>query len=416
MKRLSLLNAPLVLSGAFFLGASASAQTPDYRADAIHLLELIDTEYAYAHRFDGRNPARGAQGVDPDSVTDAASLLRFAECAVNALQDHHAILGVSSPRSYGLTPSYNDLWVEVREGAYVVTDVRAGSPAQVAGVEPGWRISSVAGLPINEAVTGLCGGPFETDAAKGFAARVLAAGPRDQAREFVFFDAEGQTQALTLPNLYQVETPERPLINVTDRDGVRVLRFNDSLGDEGLIAAIDEALSGPRPDGLIIDLRDTPSGGDTLYARALMGRLVDETKPYQRHALPQIERDTGVARQWVEEVLPRGDSLAGVPVVVLAGRWTGSMGEGLTLGLDAVADAVTIAAPMAGLLGAIYDYDLPQTGWTVKLPSETLYHVNGTPREAYRADIVLDSADRRGPNGEDLALEQAFAALAVERR
>ncbi|MBL4544592.1 MAG: hypothetical protein JKP95_01455 [Oceanicaulis sp.] len=43
--------------------------------------------------------------------------MRFAECAVNALQDHHAILGVSSPRSYGLTPSYNDLWVEVREAA-----------------------------------------------------------------------------------------------------------------------------------------------------------------------------------------------------------------------------------------------------------------------------------------------------------
>jgi C-terminal processing protease CtpA/Prc len=409
-------NASLILSGAFLFSASAIAQTPDYRADADNLLDLIDHRYAYAHRFDGRNPARGAQGVDPDSVTDGASLLRFAECAVNALQDHHAILGLSSPSSYGLTPSYNDLWVEVRDGAYVVTDVRAGSPAQAAGVEPGWRIASVAGQSLDEAVAGLCGGPYVTDAAKGFAARVLAAGPRDQERVFVFSDLDGQMQALTLPNLYQVETPDRPLISVTERDGVRVLRFNDSLGDSDLIAAIDDALSGERPDGLIIDLRDTPGGGDTLYARALMGRLVDETKPYQRHAFPQIERDTGVARQWVEEVLPRGDSLAGVPVVVLAGRWTGSMGEGLTLGLDAVADAVTIAAPMAGLLGAIYDYDLPETGWTVKLPTEALYHVDGTPREAYRADIVLDSADRVGSDGEDLALNRAIEILGVESR
>lgn len=413
MTLMTLMSAPLILSGAFLLGASAIAQTPDYRADADTVLDLIDHRYAYARRFDGRNPARGAHGVDPDSVTDPASLLRFAECAVNALQDHHAILGVSSASSYGLTPSYNDLWVEMRDEAYVVTDVRAGSPAQAAGVEPGWRITSVEGLSIEEAVAGLCGGPYETGAGKGFAARVLAAGPRDQARDFVFLDAEGQEQALTLPNLYQVETPDRPLISVTERDGVRVLRFNDSLGDGNLIAAIDEALSGPRPDGLIIDLRDTPSGGDTLYARALMGRLIDEAKPYQRHALAHIERETGVARQWVEEVLPRGRSLSGVPVVVLAGRWTGSMGEGLTIGLDAVADAVTIAAPMAGLLGAIYDYDLPETGWTVKLPTETLSHVNGTPREAYRGDIVLDSADRRGPNGEDLALERAFEVLAA---
>ncbi len=416
MKRMTFQNASLILSGAFLLSASAIAQTPDYRADALYLLDLIDAEYAYAHRFDGRNPARGAQGVDPDSVTDPSSLLRFAECAVNALQDHHAVLGVSSPRSYGLTPSFNDLWVEFRDDVYVVTDVRAGSPAQAVGVTPGWRIASVAGLPIEEAVEGLCGGPYDTGAGKGFAARVLAAGPRDQARDFVFLDADGQAQALSLPNLYQVETEDRPLISVTEHEGVRVLRFNDSLGNGDLIAAIDEALSGARPDGLIIDLRDTPSGGDTLYARALMGRLIDDAKAYQRHALPQIERDTGVARQWVEEVLPRGDSLAGVPVVVLAGRWTGSMGEGLTLGLDAVADAVTIAAPMAGLLGAIYDYDLPHSGWTVKLPTETLYHVDGTPREAYRADIGLESADVRGPNGEDLALERAFEALGMESR
>ena len=408
--------APLILSGAFVFGPNAQAQTPDYRADAEHLLELIDEEYAYLERFDGRNPARGAQGVDLGAVTDASSLLRFTECAINALEDHHAILGVSSRSSYGLTPSYNDLWVEHLNGAYVVTDVRDGSPAQAAGVAPGWRLVSVAGQSTDEAVAELCGGPYETDPAKGFAARVLAAGPRDRARDFVFLDGEGQEQVLSLPNLYQVETPERPLISVSDHDGIRVLRFNNSLGEDGLIAAIDEALSGARPDGLVIDLRDTPSGGDTLYARALMGRLIDETQPYQRHAFPQIERDTGVARQWLEEVLPRGESLAGVPVVVISGRWTGSMGEGLTIGLDAVANAVTLGAPMAGLLGAIYDYDLPETGWTVKLPTEALFHVNGAPREAYSADIPLESADLRGPNGEDLALERAFEVLAHARR
>lgn len=408
--------APLILSGAFVFGASAQAQAPDYRADAEHLLELIDEEYAYFDRFDGRNPARGAQGVDVDTVVDASSLLRFSECAINALQDHHAILGVSSPSSYGLTPSYNDLWIEHHDGAYIITDVRDGSPAQAAGVMPGWRLVSVSGQSVTAAVSGLCGGRYETDEAKGFAARVLAAGPRDQARVFVFRDAEGEERALSLPNLYQVETPDRPLISVSEHDDIRVLRFNNSLGEEGLIAAIDEALSGPRPSGLVIDLRDTPSGGDTLYARALMGRVIDETRPYQRHAFPQIERDTGVARQWVEEVSPRGDSLAGVPIVVISGRWTGSMGEGLTIGLDAVADAVTLGAPMAGLLGAIYDYDLPETGWTVKLPTEALFHVNGTPREAYRADLPLESADLRGENGEDLALTRALDVLAQARR
>lgn len=411
MKRFIGLCAPLLVSGASSFSLS-QAQAQDYAADAAYLLELIDTQYAYAHRFDGENPARQADGVDVQQVTDASSLLRFSECALNALQDHHAIMGVSSALSFALVPSYSDLWIEYRNGDYRVTDVRDGSPAQAAGIELGWRLTAVQGEDIASQVAGVCGGPFEADAAKGHTARLLAAGRRDRARVLTFTDAQGRAHTLTLPNLYQTPAQDRELITVTEHGGVRRLRFNDSLGEEGLVAEIDAALSGPRPDGLIIDLRDTPSGGNTLNARALMGRLIDTPQPYQRHAYPQIFRDTGVARQWVEEVLPRGDSLAGVPVVVVSGRWSGSMGEGLTVGLDAAADALTIAAPMAGLLGAISDYTLPESGWVVRLPDQALFHMDGTPREAYRADIVLESADLRGPEGEDLALEQALAHLA----
>ena len=39
--------------------------------------------------------------------------------------------------------------------------------------------------------------------------------------------------------------------------------------------------------------------------------------------------------------------------------------------------------PMAGLLGAIYDYKLEQSGMVIKFPVERLYHVDGTPREAF---------------------------------
>ena len=38
---------------------------------------------------------------------------------------------------------------------------------------------------------------------------------------------------------------------------------------------------------------------------------------------------------------------------------------------------------MAGLLGAIYDYKLEQSGMVIKFPVERLFHVNGTPREDF---------------------------------
>jgi carboxyl-terminal processing protease len=71
------------------------------------------------------------------------------------------------------------------------------------------------------------------------------------------------------------------------------------------------------------------------------------------------------------------------PVVVLVGAWTGSMGEGLAIGLKPAIDAPVLGRPMAGLLGALGELTLPDSGITVRIPVEQLFHVNGTPREQF---------------------------------
>jgi len=81
-------------------------------------------------------------------------------------------------------------------------------------------------------------------------------------------------------------------------------------------------------------------------------------------------------------VLPRPGRRHRGPVRVEVGRWTGSMGEGLALGFDAIG-AELVGTRMAGLLGAIYDYRLEHSGLVLKLPTERLSHVDGTPREAF---------------------------------
>ena len=67
-------------------------------------------------------------------------------------------------------------------------------------------------------------------------------------------------------------------------------------------------------------------------------------------------------------------------MTVRAGRWTGSLGEGLAIGFMALGKPVCGTA-MAGLKGAVYDFDLPKTGLRVKFPAERLYTVAGAPRE-----------------------------------
>jgi hypothetical protein len=130
-----------------------------------------------------------------------------------------------------------------------------------------------------------------------------------------------------------------------------------------------------------------------------MGRLIAEEQPYQRHELAAEETRHGVRRIWVEHVAPRGPFAYTQPVVVLVGRWTASMGEGLAIGLDGMARARVIGSPMAGLQGALYD---------VRIPAERLYHVDGTPREAWAPALRPDPP---GNPEDDPALDAALELL-----
>ncbi len=66
----------------------------------------------------------------------------------------------------------------------------------------------------------------------------------------------------------------------------------------------------------------------------ILGRLIGQDHAYQKHELVAEMRESGIRRSWVEYVSPRGKFIYKQPVVVLAGHWTGSMGEGMTIALD----------------------------------------------------------------------------------
>jgi carboxyl-terminal processing protease len=188
---------------------------------------------------------------------------------------------------------------------------------------------------------------------------------------------------VTLPNLYQAATGDRPSITTGSEGRDLVIRFNDSLGENEVIAAFDAAMAkaGARQP-VVIDLTDTPSGGNTTIARAVLGWFVDRPRGYQVHNLPSELRETGIARQWIEQVLPRPGKHHSGPVTVRVGRWTGSMGEGIAIGFHAIGVPV-VGTRMAGLRGAVEDERLEHSGLVIKLPTERLMTVDGIAREAF---------------------------------
>jgi carboxyl-terminal processing protease len=314
------------------------------------------------------------------AVHDKASLLHYAERRMESLADHHAITGSSFNDSWAIIPSYADLWVERRGGNYLITAVRDDSPAAAAGIRTGDLLIAIGGVPIDHAVESFwrdLGLPLTAERAD-YAARVLAAGRRDRPRDLTI----RRGGRLKLPNLYGSVAATKP-ISVTRSSGGAIIRFNNSLGDQGTITAFDAAMGGlPRMASLILDLRDTPSGGNTSVARAIMSWFVDRPRSYQVHRLPSEERETGIPRQWIEQVLPRAGKYHASMPVVRVGRWTGSMGEGLAIGFAAFGARVE-GTRMAGLKGAVYDFTLTSSGLTVKFPAERLYMVSGLPREKF---------------------------------
>lgn len=371
------------------IGATAEPDKPgvDYAGDAAALDKLIVENYAYEERWPGgKLPDSPALAAERAAVHDADSLLHYAEDRIATLADHHALTGSSFKDSWAIVPSYADLWVVEDKGGYRIDAVRVDSPAAQAGIHAGDRLIAVDGVPVAQAVDAYWkayGLTAEGDDRAGYAARVLAAGRRDRPRHLTIAGTGG-TRNVTLDNLYGPH-PDRPALSVsTGKSGVVTIRFNNAIGDSATIAAFDEAMAKlPAKTRIVIDLSDTPSGGTTSIARAVMGWFVTRPTSYQMHQWPAEERETGIPRQWIEQVLPRAGKSHPRPVAVRVGRWTGSMGEGLAVGFAAMGVPVCGDA-MAGLAGGVYDFSLPSSGMVVKFPAERIYTVSGQPREHFK--------------------------------
>jgi carboxyl-terminal processing protease len=375
--------AMLALSGR--VAAQPAFITAEQRsADFAAFCDFVREEYAY---FDvkktdwGRTCAFYAPRAA--AAADRNAFVAVLERAMAEIYDHHAHLGTNTPDSPRLVPTQSQVVASWRGGNAQIVAVRGGSPASNAGVQPGMRVLEVDGDPIEAAVAALepklLAAP--DTAARDWALQLALAGHRK--RDLVRLSIADGSGVRDLSFASVSTTPPQTLLAQALLGDVGHIRFNNSLGDDALVQAFDEAL-GKFADAraVVIDLRDTASGGVSSVARGIIGRFVRTPVPYQRHEYAAEFRASGIHRIWVEYVAPRAP-LFSKPVVVLAGRWTGSMGEGIAIGLNATRGAPVLGEPMAHLLGALGQIDLPHSKIPVRVPSEKLFHVNGTAREAF---------------------------------
>lgn len=351
-----------------------------YEKDFSEFCHLMEQHYAYLDQ-QGIHIERLKQTYQSRirEVSSDQEFIAFMETVLHEFHNGHLSLNTNLPSSNRLVPSGTDLCVERRNGKFFIVDIRRGFGAELCGLKIGMEVVAFNDKPVEAQLQQFL--PNTADSLNEnmyrYALDMLFAGTHDQKREITVLE-QGKQKTFS-PITYR-NRDELLYVSVINPK-TACIRINNSLGNLDLIPAFDKALDSlAHYPTLVLDLTETPSGGNTTVARAILGRFTKERLPYQRHEFTETPYQT--LRHWVEYVSPRAPVYNG-NLFVLAGRWTGSMGEGMVIGLDAMQRGKIIGTPMAGLLGAIYSFQLPETKISVQFPSERLYHVNGSPREEY---------------------------------
>lgn len=370
------------------LALAVHASTPvDYRPDLNLLIDSLKQYGAYVKedRVD-LDSIKSAYSDKFANVSDKDELMALFESVVGELHDFHASLGANNQASPRLVPSGTDIYATWTNDRAVVEQVKTGSWAERAGIQPGDEVTQISGQPVRIASSKWFGVRKPDDRAWEWALNSALAGRWNAKRKLTVL----RGKALRVVELETAQDPEPAgVLTVEDRGGsILYLRPENSLGDPRLISEFDKAVPRlMRATKVVIDLRNTPSGGTSSVARGILGLFIDKRRPYQRHRVE--ERDTGTVRDWVEYATPRLTRPVTAKLAVLVGRWTGSMGEGIAVGFDAMKRATIVGTPMARLRGAIDRLDLPLAGFSVGFPTEQVFHVNGKPRHEWSPRVKV---------------------------
>jgi carboxyl-terminal processing protease len=397
------LRAPLIALSLALLAAAPvradDAPSAPFNATAAWAAfeKLLHEQYGYFDR----------PGIDGDAILSVfaarAKAARSDKEFVDTLQlvsynfaDPHFVVGPFDAEDWTTIPTSSDLFGAYDGTTFRISETRSGGDAFAKGIRPGMMVVRVDGKAPRAAVEDVTGRPFASlsPVQVGFAFNVALAGRHRHPRTLeVATGRLRQTFTLAATSKQSKRIEAGPLVSVERQGALGIIRINNSLGKQETIGQFANAMATlANTTTLLIDLRDTPSGGNTSVARGIMGHFVDHDLPYQMHVIPYESRVLGPTRKFMEYVAPYGTRYAG-KVYVAGGHWTGSMGEGLMIGFEAIG-ATTVGSELAHLLGGLSNETIDGSAAKVDIGTEQLFTVTGLPRADYRPRIYLANAER----------------------
>jgi len=340
----------------------------------------------------------------PSIKTEEETVL-FFEYLLDEFYDSHLMLNTNRNSSFRL---HSPIYATLVNGRPIISNVWQ---TQIENLEQdivGAELLKINGTDFNKAIEQFpthCNDKSSEKVQEWIINKILA-GRYNQPRILTLKLVNNDTIEFDLDKLKFKQSSETLTSTIVDNIGI--IRLNNSLGNNSLIKEFDKSLEKLiNTKGLIIDLRNTVGGGNSYVARGIMGRFIDKPRPYQKHLITeQYDDNPIIERSWIEYVTPRKEQYTN-PVVILVGRWTGSMGEGLAIGFEGMERAEIVGTEMERLAGEINGFSFKNQSYGYRLSTAKIFHTNGTPRENY----VPTNFVKQTTNGKDETLEKGIEQI-----
>lgn len=340
--------------------------------------------------------------------TEEDTVLLF-EYLLDEFYDSHVILNTNRSSSFRLSAP---VYTAISKGKFLVSSVWKSQILEEANQIINAEILKINGVNFNEAIHNFptqCNDK-NNSLAREWIANKLLAGQYNKPRVLTL---KLKNKKIINFDLDNIKIRAEPYYLTSKKLGnIGVIRINNALGKDILVTEFDRALDQLMDTkGLIIDLRNTVDGGNSYVARGIMGRFISTPKPYQKHLFleqSKVSPNTNpiITRSWVEYVHARGKTY-NKPVVVLVGRWTGSMGEGLAIGFEGMKRGKIVGSKMERLAGGVSSFSFKNQTYGYRISTEKLFHVNGTARELYKPTYVVKQTN----SSKDEVLEKGIKLI-----
>jgi carboxyl-terminal processing protease len=384
------MNKIILIFTFLLINISAFSQDEEYtksdrkqiKSELNEVLTDIEENYAY---FDKKNIdiqcLKEEYGAKIKLIKNENDKILFFEYLLDELYDSHVHLDVAVKKSYRL---YSPIYAITDNGKTTIQNVWQNQITNLDKNIIGAEILKFNGQIFNiliDSFPTICSDK-KNEITRNWISNKILAGRYSESRNLELLLKNGEHYQLNLDDL--TLRKNKSLLTTNKVENIGVITINNSLGESALILEFDNALNSlMQTDGLIIDLRNTVDGGDSYIARGIMSRFIEKDSPYQKHSYEEYDEGfPKVKRSWIELVSPRGD-IYKKPVVILVGKWTGSMGEGLAIGFEGMERAEIVGTEMERLAGSIEDFTIGDSDFGYSLSTEQLFHINGTPREEY---------------------------------